>query len=134
MWVKTRPVQLLFQLNLFVPLACYTLLPPAPGLRLLTCHAIMQGPANCSMPTLLLAATPCNCTSTVTKGLPVLATGLQKLRLQETTNAEQTRKQQTYVGCVHHHHHHHHRHITHSSHSISAVGPATHRGGKSGLC
>ncbi|KAF6261532.1 hypothetical protein COO60DRAFT_752437 [Scenedesmus sp. NREL 46B-D3] len=27
-------------------------------------------------------------------------------------------------------HHHHHHHITHSSHSISAIGPAPHRGGK----
>ncbi|KAF6263668.1 hypothetical protein COO60DRAFT_381221 [Scenedesmus sp. NREL 46B-D3] len=26
--------------------------------------------------------------------------------------------------------HHHHHHITHSSHSISAIGPAPHRGGK----
>jgi hypothetical protein len=30
----------------------------------------------------------------------------------------------------HHHHHHHHHQITKLSHSINAIGPAPHRGGR----
>ncbi|KAF6263988.1 hypothetical protein COO60DRAFT_266841 [Scenedesmus sp. NREL 46B-D3] len=51
------------------------------------------------------------------------------LRLTDAANAWAA-KAHLYSHRQLHHHHHHHHHITHSSHSISAIGPAPHRGGK----
>jgi hypothetical protein len=40
--------------------------------------------------------------------------------------------ERTRDGHHHHHHHHHHHQITTLSHSINAIGPAPHRGGRNG--